>query len=140
MKIKLELPDLALALGSVSLILVGLVVLATPGYRYLQNRAQESAILGNAATVQLAAETYAASHGGRFPEDALDLLPYLPEDRSPTNPVSGKPLAFRGGPGDLTYRSPTRGSDYIIEAWGGADDGKRHLLLSLSGRKPRSDH
>lgn len=125
---------LVLSLGSASLVLVCLFLLAIPGYIHLKGRAQLAAVRGNAATVQLAAETYAAAHQGRYPTDHLDLLPYLPEDRAPDNPLTGGRSLFQGGEGDLTYRSPTNGGDYVIQAYGRRNEGGFPVLITLKGR------
>ena len=126
-----------LGLGTVSLVVVVLFLLGVPGYRHLKGRAQLAAVRGNAATVQLAAETYAAAHQGRYPTDPLDLIPLLPGDRAPQNPLSGKPVQFRGEPGGLTYRSPTNGGDYIIQAFGKQTGRQAPPLLTLKGKASR---
>ena len=130
-------PDLVLAIGLASMIVVSLFLLGIPAFHYLEGRAQEAAVRGNAATLQLAAETYAAANMGQYPEDPLDLISYLPGDEPPQNPLTGKPALFRAKPGDLTYRSPTKGQDYVIEAWGQGNTHQPKRLLVLKGRKPR---
>jgi len=130
-------PDVVLGLGTVALLAACLFLMGRPAYERLRERAGEAAIQGNAATVQLAAETYAAGHLGRYPEDPLDLLPYLPGDAAPRNPYTGAASLFQGGPGDLTYRSPTRGRDYVIQAWGRDESGGTRLIMTLRGRAPR---
>lgn len=142
MKIKLpnisiNKADLVLAGGAASLVVVCLFLLGVPAYRHLEGKAQEASVRGNAATLQLAAETYAASHQGQYPTDPLDLIPYLPEDAPPRNPYTGKPCVFKGLPGDCTYRSPTNGQDYLIEAWGNGGRGTARRLVLLQGRCPR---
>ena len=132
-----RLPDLMLGIGVASLVLVGIGALGVPAYHQLRLRAKASAVVGNAMTVQLAAETYAAAHQGRYAEDALDLLPYLPRDAAPANPYTGRGLGFDGAPGDLTYRSPTRGRDYVIQAWAMGPGGQPRLVRTLSGHAPR---
>ncbi len=124
-------PDLVLTLGATSLVVVCLFLLGAPAMKHLQGRAAEAEVRGNAATLQLAAETYASKNLGRYPDDPLDLLPYLPGDVAPANPLTGDVLHFRNEPGDLTYRSPSRGSDYVIEAWGADRDGHAHRILVL---------
>lgn len=119
------------------MIVVFLFLLGIPAFHYLQGRAQEAAIRGNAATLQLAAETYAAANMGEYPEDPLDLICYLPGDEPPLNPFTGKPALFRGQAGGLTYRSPTRGKDYVIEAWGFGENNQPRRLIILKGRQPR---
>ena len=126
-----------LGLGTVSLVVVLLFLLGVPGYRHLKGRAQLAAVRGNAATVQLAAETYAASHQGEYPTDPLDLIPLLPGDRAPLNPFTGKPVQFRGEPGGLTYRSPTNGGDYVIQAFGKQTGRQTPLLMTLKGTADR---
>lgn len=128
--------DLILTLGTVSLVAVCLFLLGAPALHHLQRRALEAEVCGNAATLQLAAETYAARNEGRYPEDPLDLLSYLPGDSVPTNPITGRASRFQGDPGDLTYRSPGRGQDYVIEAWGEGDAGRARRLLVLQSRRP----
>lgn len=139
---KLQRPEidwstLVLCLGSASLVLVLLFLLAIPGYAHLKARAQLAAVKGNAATVQLAAETYAAAHLGSYPTDHLDLLPYLPDDQAPRNPLTGHPVLFKGGEGDLTYRSPTNGRDYVIQAFGRGKEGRAPVLITLKGRRDK---
>ncbi len=136
LKFPAELPDLVLTIGAVSLILVCLFLLAVPAVNHLEGRARAAAVRGNAATIQLAAETYAAGNLGQYPEKAQDLVPYLPGRVLPGNPYTGDKMTFKGGPGDLTYRSPSRGNDYIIEAWGPGENTRSRLLLTLSGSRP----
>ncbi len=147
MKLKLHLkrpgtpgnyPDLVLAIGSASMILVFLFLMGIPAFQYLQRRAYETAVRGNAATLQLAAETYAASNQGLYPTDARDLIEYLPYDEPLANPYTGKDGVFRNVAGDLTYRSPTNGLDYVIEAWGPGKDEQARRLIVLKGRQPRN--
>lgn len=134
---KPEMPDVILAIGAVSLVGVCLGLLGVPAFHSLQMRAKGAAVVGNAATVQLAAETYAASHGGRFATDALDLLPYLPADRPPINPYSHAEIEFRGLAGDLTYQSPSGGDDYIIKAFAMGPGGRPKLVETLTDRRDR---
>ncbi len=143
MKFKIRIPenypDLILAIGTASLVVVCLYLAGIPAFHYLQGRAFEAAVRGNAATVQLAAETYAAANLGEYPTDPLDLIPYLPGDAPPLNPYTGEPALFHGQVGDLTYRSPTNGKDYIIEAWGpGKNDQTRRLLLLKGHKLPKT--
>ena len=132
-----QLPDVVLSLGTVSLVVVCLGLLSVPAYHDLQLRAKASAVVGNAATLQLAAETYAAGHRGRYPEDALDLLPYLPAASAPTNPYTDAANKFQGAAGDLTYRSPTRGGDYLIQAFAMGRGGQARLVATYTGKSPR---
>ena len=140
---KLEKPtidwsNLVLCLGSASLVLVVLFLLGIPGYQHLKGRVELAAVRGNAATVQLAAETYAAAHLGQYPTDHLDLVPYLPQDQAPLNPLTGNKTLFKGGQGDLTYRSPTNGGDYVIQAYGRESRGRVPVLLTLKGKRTKS--
>ncbi len=135
--LKIEPADLILAGGTASLIAACLVLLGIPAYHHLENRAHEATVRGNAATLQLAAETYAASHQGAYPIAPLDLVSYLPNDEPPRNPFTGKRSLFKGLAGDLTYRSPTNGQDYLIEAWGTGEKKQPKRLLLLQGRRPR---
>ena len=93
---KPELPDVILTLGSISLVVVCLGLLGVPAFHKLQLRAKAAAAVGNAATLQLAAESYAAVNQGRYPEDALDLLPFLPADSPPENPYTTEDIEFQG--------------------------------------------
>lgn len=130
-KSRKHVPDIVLGVGVTCLVAVCLFLLGAPAEKVLRRRVVEAEVCGNAATLQLAAETYAARNEGRYPEDPLDLLSYLPGDTAPLNPLTGKTLIFRGEPGDLTYRSPSRGRDYVIEAWGEGDAGRARRLLVL---------
>lgn len=131
------LPDLVMVVGCVSLILVCLFLLAVPAFHHLQSQACQSAVKGNAMTLQLAAESYAASHQGQYPLDPIDLVPYLPGDTAPENPYTHERMSFKIGAGDLTYRSPTQGQDYIIEAWAADKDREPYKLLVLKGKADR---
>lgn len=131
-------PDLVLTFGSISLVVVCLFLLGAPALNHLKSRARAAEVKGNAATLQLAAETYAFRNLGRYPVDPLDLLEYLPGDVAPNNPFTGSPLRFRNEPGDLTYRSPSRGGDYVIEAWGAGPGGRPEKVLVLKGSRGRS--
>lgn len=136
-KITINKADAVLALGTSSLVCACLFLLGVPAYRHLEGRAHEATVRGNAATLQLAAETYAATNLGEYPNDPLDLIPFLPDDEAPRNPYTGRAGVFQGVPGDLTYRSPTQGKDYIIEAWGPDGEGRARCLVRLQGRRPR---
>ena len=129
-----QLPNVILAVGCISLVAVSLGLLGVPAYHKLQLRAKSAAVVGNAATLQLAAESYAAVNQGRYAEDALDLLPYLPADSAPANPYTDDEIVFRGGPGDLTYRSPTRGGDYVIQAFAMGPNRKPRLVKTLTAK------
>ncbi len=120
------------------MIVVCLFLLGIPAFGYLQGRAYEASVRGNAATLQLAAETYASAHLGQYPEDPRDLLKYLPDNQPPVNPFTGQASLFRNQPGDLTYRSPSKGRDYIIEAWGKQKDELPRRLILLKGHQPRN--
>jgi hypothetical protein len=133
---KLEFPDVVLAVGTISLIVVCLGLLAVPGYHRLQLKAKASAVISNAATLQLAAETYAAAHQGRYAEHALDMLPYLPQGTAPVNPYTSAASSFQGAAGDLTYRSPTRGRDYVIQAFAIGPGAEPRLVATLTGKSP----
>ena len=128
-----SLPDVVFSAGTACLVLAVVYVLAAPSIGRLQARAHEVAVLGNAATLQLAAETYAAGHLGRYPSAVTDLLPYLPKGRAPRNPYTGRTDGINGGVGDVTYRSPAGGEDYLIEAWG-PGTARPRLLAALRGR------
>ena len=134
---KPDWPTLVLCIGAASLVLVCLFLLAVPGYHHLKGRAQLAAVRSNAATVQLAAETYAAANLGTYPVDPLDLLPYLPRGEAPLNPLTGDISLFKGGEGDLTYRSPTNGKDYVIQAFGKKASGRIRPILTLKGTQEK---
>ena len=119
------------------MIVVCLFMLGIPAFSYLKGRAFEAAIRGNAATLQLAAETYASAHLGQYPEDPRDLIKYMPDNEPPLNPLTGQVALFRSQPGDITYRSPSKGRDYVIEAWGRLKDDEPRCLLLLKGHQPR---
>ena len=129
-----DLPDLVLAAGALSLVGALLFVFSAPVAANLRRAVTESAIRGNAATVQLAVESYAAANLGAYPADVHQALPWLPHDRPPANPLTGRPVEFRDLPGDLTYRcDPDRGR-YVIEAWAPDGAGGARLLQRLTGR------
>jgi len=129
--------DFILASGTVALTVTILFLLGIPGFSYLQNRTCLVSTHGNAATLQLAAESYAAQNLGRYAEDPLDLVPFLPDEQPPVNPFQGTASLFRGDVGDLTYRSPTGGGDYIIQAFGPGENGQPVLLLTLTGNSQK---
>jgi hypothetical protein len=110
-------PDLVLAAGAVSLTAVLLFIFATPVTLNLRKAVAASAVKGNAATLQLAVESCAAANLGVYPRDVQAALRWLPRERAPRNPVTGRPVEFTGAPGDLTYRCDKDGRGYVIEAW-----------------------
>lgn len=112
--------DLVLAAGGACLVAACLFVFAGPGLHQVRQRSREQAVRANAATLQLAAETFAAMHRGQYATDPFDLLPLLPNDRAPRNPYTGDPVRFNDAPGDLTYRASAAERGYVIEAWGDA--------------------
>jgi hypothetical protein len=131
-----ELPDradLVLMAGGICLVATALFVFAGPGLKELRQAKLEEAVRGNAATLQLAAESYAAAHLGRYPADARELVPWLPDDAPPLNPLTGEAVGFTAAPGDLTYRLSTGGRDYVIQGWGTADAATP--LVTLVGRR-----
>ncbi len=124
--------DLLLAGGALSFLLALTMVVGLPVLNRLEAAARLAALRGNAATLQLAAESYAARNRGAYPTDPLDLVPYLPGDRAPRNPFNGDRVRFRAAPGDLTYDSPTGGKDYVIRAWGFGPAGGSRVLVTLT--------
>ncbi|MBE0565801.1 MAG: hypothetical protein IH621_07600 [Krumholzibacteria bacterium] len=134
------LPDLVLAGGALSLAAAVLFVFAAPVLLGLRQAVTETAIRGNAATVQLAVESWAAANQGTYPHDVHAVLPWLPRSRPPANPVTRRPLEFRAEPGDLTYRCRDDGTGYVIEAWAPDAAGLPRLLLRLEGRTPPPAH
>ena len=143
-KIKATLParplqpawsDLLLGIGAVALAAAVLLMLGLPGYHRLENRARLAAIRGNAATLQLAAESYAAQHQGLYPGNSAELIPWLPGNQAPQNPLTGRVAEFRAEPGDVTYRSSTGGQDYVIQAWGFGPGAAPQVLLTLTGAR-----
>lgn len=135
---KSVLPDLWLAVGAASLVLSILYVVMGPAREQVRMRSAEVATRNNAATLQLAAETYAAANLGRYPRDVRELLPYLPGGEAPRNPFSGDPVMFRAAGGDLTWRTQA-GGDYVIEAWG-PGPARPSRLVTLRGRAPAQAH
>ncbi len=127
-------PDLVLAVGAASLLAAVLFVFASPTLDALGRAVTDSAIRGNAATVQLAVETWAAANLGAYPDDVHRVLPWLPHDRPPRNPVTGRPVEFRPAPGDVTYRPLADGRGYVIEAFAPDAGPAPRVLLRLEGR------
>jgi hypothetical protein len=127
-----SLPDLILSVGAASLVLSVVYVLTGPARQILDGRSREATVLANAATLQLAAESFAAGNLGRYPADVLELLPYLPAGDAPRNPFTGDKTRFCGAVGDLTYR-PGTGGGYVIEAWGPGAVRPRRLGTLRSG-------
>jgi hypothetical protein len=127
--------DIILTSGTVALTVAILYILGVPGFHFLQNKTRVVATHSNAATLQLAAESYAAQNQGHYPEDPFDLIPFLPGETSPANPFLGSSLIFKGGIGDLTYRSPTGGGDYVIQAYVPDGNGLPSLLVTLAGHR-----
>lgn len=64
-----------LVIGSCLLILAAVVLPCFIGAREMKQR---SAVRGNMRTVQLAAESYATDHNGRYPEKLSQIEPFLP--------------------------------------------------------------
>lgn len=128
--------NLVLGAGLACLLAALLFVFAGPGLREVRRSSLETAVRNNAATLQLAAESYAAAHQGRYAADPHDLLPLLPDERPPANPVTGRPAGFRAAPGDLTYLSRDDGRAYRIEGWGATATGRP--LIVLAGGTPAS--
>lgn len=130
---KPQLPDVVLAIGVLSLTLVCLWVGGFPIFQACKQKSQRFAVVKNVATLQLAAESYAASHRGHYAENAVDLLPYLPDNTAPVNPYTADKVLFQGVAGDLTYRSLEGGQNYVIKAYiKGRGDGPQ-LLKTVSG-------
>lgn len=130
--------DLVFSLGAATLVVTIVFVLSEPARARLKARTDETVIAANAATLQLAAETYAACNGGRYPRTARELLPFLEQGLAPRNPYTGEPTLFRGIAGDVTYRTAA-GDGYVIEAWGkGA--ARPRLLARLHGAGPATGH
>ena len=130
--IRLSRADLILAGGAAILGLSLLLVVALPAYHRLEDRARLAAVKGVAATLQLAAESYASQNLGRYPTDPLDLIPYLPGDRAPLNPLTGEFIDFRAQPGDVTYDSADEGRGYEITAWIYGPGRQARALLTLT--------
>ncbi len=124
--------ELVFAVGAASLVLSLVFVVSEPTRARLQARSDEATIAANAATLQLAVETFAAANGGHYAREARELLPWLPGGVAPRNPYTGEPTLFRGNAGDLTYR-PAPGGGYVIEAWGPGGARPRLLATLRSG-------
>jgi len=135
-----QLPDIIFATGILSLIVVGAGVCGFPVFRDYKEKSRTSAVAINVATLQLAAETFAASHQGQYADNAVDLLPYLPENEAPVNPYTADRLLFQGVVGDLTYQSIDGGQDYIIKAYTRGRGPEPLLLRTVTGNGSRSDY
>lgn len=129
---RLPLGDLVLAVGAASLALSVLWVVTGPSREGILDRGRAARTVANAATLQLAAETYAAANAGQYPRDARALLPWLPEGRAPRNPYTGEGCLFRAAPGEVTWQRLS-GSGYVIEAWGRGAAGPARLATFRSG-------
>ncbi len=129
---KSALPDLTLAVGAASLVLSLVYVALGPAREQARMHAAEATTRNNAATLQLAAETYAAGHLGRYPRDVRELVPYLPEGKAPRNPFNGDPVLFRAATGEVTWRTQA-GGEYVIEAWGPGPARPRRLVALHGG-------
>ncbi|HPF71700.1 MAG TPA: hypothetical protein PLQ13_13575 [Candidatus Krumholzibacteria bacterium] len=127
-------PDLVLAAGAACVGAALLMLLASPVTTSLRRASMAAAVRGNAATLQLAVESWAAAHLGAYPDNAAVVLPLLPHDRAPANPVTGRPVTFAAQPGDLTYRRTADGRGYVIEAWDPARAAPT-VLMRLEGRQ-----
>ena len=124
--------DLVLAVGAASLVLSVLWVVTAPAREQILDRGRATRTVANAATLQLAAETFAAANQGRYPRDARALVAWLPERRAPRNPYTGDACLFRAAPGEVTWRR-LPGTGYVIEAWGRGPDGACRLATFHSG-------
>ncbi len=128
--------DLILAVGALTLTIAVVLAAGLPLLNHLEARARLVAVKGNAATMQLAAESYAQQHLGQYPESVGDLVPYLPQAKSPRNPLDGKPLQFAERPGDVTYTLAPDKRGYRIKAWMYGPGGTcRELMTLLSQSK-----
>jgi hypothetical protein len=130
----LKISDVMYAFGLVSLVVVGVGVIGFPTYDQMNRNERKEAVLRNAATMQLAAESFAAAHQGQYAQNAVDLLPYLPNNSAPENPYTADEILFQGGAGDLTYRSVGHGQNYLIEAFAEGRGDEPKLLRTLEGR------
>ncbi len=126
--------DLVLALGGLVLSTALLLLIGVPLLNQLEARARLVAVKGNAATLQLAAESYAQQHLGQYPGNVADLVPYLPQAKSPQNPLDGKPLQFTKRPGDVTYHASADKRGYWIKAWMYGPGGTCRELATLLGK------
>ncbi len=137
--------DVVLALGILVLTSALLLLTGVSLFNRLEAGTRLVAVKGNAATLQLAAESFARQHLGRYPTSAADLLTYLPGHQPPANPLDGRPLTFARRPGDVTYTPLDGGRGYRIKAWiYGPQGGCRELLTlaggpGVSGRADRRD-
>ncbi len=126
--------DFVLALGVLVLTIALLLLSAVSLLNRLEAGVRVEAVKGNAATLQLAAESFARQHLGRYPASTADLLAYLPGRQPPANPLDGRPLTFARRPGDVTYTPLDGGRRYRIRAWiYGAQGGCRELLTLAGG-------
>ena len=109
--------ELVLATGVITLLLAITLLLGLPFLNRLEAQGRMATVKGNAATVQLAVESFARQHRGAYPESVGDFLAYLPLGQAPENPLSGRPVTFTPKPGDVTYTLLTGGRGYRIQAW-----------------------
>lgn len=125
--------DTLLAVGVLVLVSSLLMLVGIPVLNHLEARARLVAVKGNAATLQLAVESFARQHMGNYPTDVAEVLTYLPQAKAPTNPLDGKPLQFAPRPGDVTYTSLGQGCGYRIKAWIYGPQEKCRELITLKG-------
>lgn len=133
--------DLVLAAGAVVLTVAVLLLAGLPLLNRLEARARLVALKGNAATVQLAAESFARQHLGRYPRSVSELTAYLPGGKPPENPLAGGPVTFTRKPGDITYTPLEGEGGYLIEAWSFGKGRQCRRVLALAagsgaGRSP----
>lgn len=109
--------DYVLAGGALVLAVSIVLLLSLPLLNRVQANIRLEAIRDNAATVQLAVESYARQNLGRYPQSVTELVACLPDGEPPVNPLDGKRVAFVRRPGDVTYTLLPDGRRYRIEAW-----------------------
>jgi hypothetical protein len=120
--------------AAIALVVIGAIVgaVALPALiRTTESIAKDVMVRAGAETIHAGIESYALSHGGRYPPEgevnAMGLAGFI--SVWPDNPYTGGPMADGGGDGNFRYDLSPDGGAYRLTAYG--RDGK--VLLVLSG-------
>jgi hypothetical protein len=118
----------------ISLVVIGAVIGAVvfPALiRTTESLAKDVMVRAGAETIHAGIESFAQSHGGRYPPageiSAAGLGGFM--SAWPENPYTGGPMMDGGGEGNFRYRVSPDGGAYTLTAYG--RDGK--VLLEFSG-------
>jgi hypothetical protein len=118
----------------IALVVIGAVIGAVvfPALvRTTESLAKDVMVRAGAESIHAGVETYAVSHGGRYPSEgeinAAGLGTFIPV--WPENPYTGGPMVDGGGEGNFRYDLSPDGGAYKLTAYG--RDGK--VLLEFSG-------